>query len=79
VGRAVALAQTGQPTAGLAALEEIPDHRTNDYQPYWAARGHILRLLNRPEEAQQAFTRAAGLTEDPALRRYLFGRAAEQI
>jgi predicted RNA polymerase sigma factor len=44
VGRAVALAQTGRHTAGLAALEEIPASRTNDYQPYWAARGHILRV-----------------------------------
>jgi hypothetical protein len=28
------------------------------------------------EEAQQAFTRAASLTDDPALRDYLFKRAA---
>jgi len=79
VGRAVALAQTGHHTAALAALEDIPSDRANDYQPYWAACGHILRLLNRLEDAQGAFTRAAGLSDDPALRRYLFRRATEQI
>jgi predicted RNA polymerase sigma factor len=79
VGRAVALAQTGRHTAGLAALEEIPAGRTNDYQPYWAARGHILRLLNRENEAPKAFARAASLTDDPALREYLLRRAAEKV
>jgi RNA polymerase sigma-70 factor (ECF subfamily) len=76
VGRAVALAQVGQPTAGLAALEEIPATRVADYQPYWAARGHILRLLDRKTEAAQAFRRAASLTDDKALRNYLLARAA---
>ncbi|MBV8417409.1 MAG: RNA polymerase subunit sigma-70, partial [Verrucomicrobia bacterium] len=76
VGRAVALAQTGKPAAGFAALEAIPASRIVSYQPYWAARGHLLQLLNRQEEAQQAFIRAAGLTEDLALREYLFKRSA---
>lgn len=71
VGRAVALAQSGKPDAGLAVLDEISQNRVADYQPYWAARGHILQLLNRQSEAQDAFTRAASLTDDPAMRRYL--------
>jgi RNA polymerase sigma-70 factor (ECF subfamily) len=77
VGRAVAIAQAEQPAAGFAALEQIPSDRTADYQPYWAARGHLLRLLNRKDEARKAFGRAASLTDDPALREYLFQRAAE--
>jgi predicted RNA polymerase sigma factor len=77
VGRAVALAQAGEVAAGLAAFEEIASGRIVTYQPYWAARGHLLRLLNRKEEALQAFTRAASLTDDPALREYLFKSAAE--
>jgi RNA polymerase sigma factor (sigma-70 family) len=76
VGRAVALAQAGNPSAGSAALEEIPAGRIVNYQPYWAAHGHLLQLLNRKDEAQKAFTRAASLTDDPALREYLFQRAA---
>jgi RNA polymerase sigma factor (sigma-70 family) len=79
VGRAVAIAQAGEPTAGFAALEQIPSDPTADYQPYWAARGHLLRILNRNDEAVEAFNRAASLTDDPALRKYLFKRATANI
>jgi RNA polymerase sigma factor (sigma-70 family) len=78
IGRAVALGQTGKPAAGLTALDKIPASRVANYQPYWAARGHLLQLLNQRDEAQKAFTRAASLTDDPALRQYLFKRAAER-
>jgi predicted RNA polymerase sigma factor len=77
VGRAVALAQAGEVVAGFAALEEIAEERIVDYQPYWAARAHLLRLLDREEEAAKAFTRAASLTDDPAMREYLFKRSSE--
>jgi RNA polymerase sigma-70 factor (ECF subfamily) len=77
VGRAVALAQNGQPAEGLAALETIPSERVLNYQPYWAARAHLLRMLERIDEAIQAYTRAASLTDDPALRAYLLRRCAE--
>jgi RNA polymerase sigma-70 factor (ECF subfamily) len=79
VGRAVAMGQAGEPAAGFAALEQIPSDRTADYQPYWAARGHLLRLLNRKDEAREAFNRAASLTDDPALREYLLQRSAEDV
>jgi RNA polymerase sigma-70 factor (ECF subfamily) len=77
VGRAVALAQAGRVDAGFAALEAIQPSRIVNYQPYWAARGHLLKLLNRKQEAREAFTRAASLTDDPALREYLFSRVGE--
>jgi RNA polymerase sigma factor (sigma-70 family) len=76
VGRAVALAQAGHPSAGLKALDALTLSSVANYQPYWATRGHLLRLLNRNEEAHEAFTRAASLTDDPALREYFFKRAA---
>lgn len=79
VGRAVAIAQAGEPAAGFAALQEIPADRTANYQPYWAARGHLLQLLNRKAEGREAFNRAAGLTDDPALREYLFQRSADDV
>ncbi len=79
VGRAVALAQAGNVTAGFSALEQIPLSRVANYQPFWAARGHLLQLLNRKDEAQKAFHRAASLTDDPALRGYLFKRSASNI
>jgi RNA polymerase sigma factor (sigma-70 family) len=79
LGRAVAIAQTGELAAGLVALELIPADQTANYQPYWATRGHLLRLLSRNDEAGEAFNRAASLTDDPALRFYLFKRAAANI
>ncbi len=75
VGRAVALAECGEAPAALAALDALASPRTATYQPWWAARAHILRRLDRPEEARSAFTRAASLTDDPALRAYLLARA----
>jgi RNA polymerase sigma-70 factor (ECF subfamily) len=70
-------AQAGQPAGGFASLEQIAANRTDDYQPYWAARGQLLQMLNRKDEAQKAFTRAASLTDDPALREYLFKRSGQ--
>jgi RNA polymerase sigma-70 factor, ECF subfamily len=77
VGRAVAVAQAGNPAAGLTALDAMPPESIKSYQPYWAARGHLLFLLLRNKEARLAWERAAGLTDDPALRRYLGQRAEE--
>ena len=39
--------------AGFAALEDIPADRVATYQPYWAARGHLLHLLKRKDEARK--------------------------
>jgi predicted RNA polymerase sigma factor len=52
---------------------------STNYQPYWAARGHLLQLLNRKDEAREAFNRAASLTDDPALREYLLKRLAAEV
>jgi RNA polymerase sigma-70 factor, ECF subfamily len=76
VGRAVALAESGDPQAGFAALEAIPTSRSSEYQPWWAARAHILTRLERTAEARSAFERAASLTDDPALRTYLLRTAS---
>ncbi len=76
VGRAVALAQAGNAAAGLAALDAIPTNSITNYQPYWAARGHLLHLLKRDDEARHCWNRAAALTDDPALRKYLAQRSA---
>lgn len=77
VGRAVALAQAGDLAAGFSALEALPVDRVTTYQPYWAARGYLLRLLDRKNEAYQAYSRAASLTDDLAVRDYLFKQAAD--
>jgi len=77
VGRAVAIAEAGDVAAGLAALEVLPGDRVATYPPWWAARAHLLRRCGRGDEARQAFQRAAGLTEDRALRAYLLKQAAQ--
>jgi RNA polymerase sigma-70 factor, ECF subfamily len=76
VGRAVALAQAGDPVTGLEALGDIPADRVTAYQPYWAARGHLFHLAGLNHEARQAWERAMGLTDDPSLSRYLSERIA---
>jgi RNA polymerase sigma-70 factor (ECF subfamily) len=76
VGRAVALAESGDVAAGLAALDAIAADRTLNYQPWWAARAHVVRRIGRKADASAAFERAASLTDDPALRSYLLGQAA---
>jgi RNA polymerase sigma-70 factor (ECF subfamily) len=42
-----------------------------DYQPYWAARGHLYAAVGRHADAAEALTLAIGLSADPAVRDYL--------
>ncbi|MCC6984274.1 MAG: RNA polymerase subunit sigma-70 [Bauldia sp.] len=72
LNRAVALAEIDGPAAGLAALEPLgEDKRLLDYQPYWAARGHLAARAGRREDARSSLTLALGLAADPAVRAYL--------
>jgi len=75
LNRAVALAETAGPEAALAALDPIDaDKRLKSYQPYWAARGHLLARTGRRIDAAEAFRVAIGLTTDEAVRAYLQGQ-----
>jgi RNA polymerase sigma-70 factor (ECF subfamily) len=77
LNRAVALAETRGPTAGLAALDALAgDVRLADYQPYWAARAELLARSGANDAARQAYAQAIGLEREPAVRRYLQQRAA---
>lgn len=76
VARAAAIAAAGQPGQGLAYLDELPAGTVAAYQPYWAVRAHLLAGLGRAQEAQVAYDRALGLTEDPAVRAFLLERRA---
>ena len=77
LNRAVALAEVEGPDAALAAIEPLAsDKRMLGYQPYWAARGHLLARVDRRSEAGEAFTVAIGLTTDEAVRAYLQGQVA---
>jgi RNA polymerase sigma-70 factor (ECF subfamily) len=76
VGHAAAVAEVSGSAAALALLERIDEKQVKTYQPYWAVRAHLLQRLRRKEEARQAFDRAIGLAEDPAVRRFLLERKA---
>jgi RNA polymerase sigma-70 factor (ECF subfamily) len=77
LNRAVALAEVEGADAALKVIGSLADdERMLGYQPYWAARGHLLARSGRVEEAAEAFTVAIGLTTDEALRVYLQGQLA---
>ena len=77
LNRAVALAETDGPAAALDSIDTIAaDRRMADYQPYWAARGHLAARAGRKSEAHEAFTLAIGLSTDDAVRHYLIAQRA---
>ena len=76
VGRAAALAVASGEAAGLSALAAIDADAIRSYQPYWALLAHLLAGLSRHEEAGEAYGKAIGLSEDPAVRDFLIGRRA---
>ncbi|MFN7193960.1 MAG: RNA polymerase subunit sigma-70, partial [Rhodospirillales bacterium] len=59
------------PEAGLQLLDLLPDAEKQNYQPYWAVRAHLLREAGEASGARDAFARAMGLADDPAIRAYL--------
>jgi predicted RNA polymerase sigma factor len=73
-GYAAAVAEARGPEAGLAVLDEIGPGDVSSYQPYWAVRAHLLQRLGKTAEATDAFERAIGLAEDPAVRQFLLQR-----
>jgi RNA polymerase sigma-70 factor (ECF subfamily) len=78
LNRAIALAETRGPAAGLEALDLLAaDARLRDYQPYWAARADLLARSGNTAAAHEAYERAIGLESDPAVRRFLHERRAQ--
>lgn len=71
IGHAVALAETGDVGSALERLDALPHERSSMHQPYWVARAHLLNLRGDRGSAREAITKAVGLTEDPAIRRFL--------
>jgi RNA polymerase sigma-70 factor (ECF subfamily) len=71
VGYAAAVAEANGPEAGLAVLELIDRDAVADYQPYWAVRAHVLQKIGKTAQAAEAYDRAIGLAEDPAVREFL--------
>lgn len=77
LNRAVAIAEVSGPESALQAIAPLAgDKRMLGYQPYWAARGHLLARTGNRAEAAEAFRVAIGLTTDEAVRAYLQGQLA---
>jgi predicted RNA polymerase sigma factor len=73
-GYAAAVGEAKGPEAGLAVLDGLDLGVVSQYQPYWAVRAHLLQRLGRPPEAKDAYDRAIGLAEDPAVKDFLLER-----
>ena len=74
LNRAIAVGETEGPAPALKALDEIASDLDN-YHLLHAARGYMLLLLGRREEARDAYLRAVGLASLEEDRRFL----AQQI
>jgi predicted RNA polymerase sigma factor len=77
IAHAAAVAEANGPEAGLELLGDMKAEAVSGYQPYWAVRAHLLQKLGKTAEASDAYDRAIGLAEDPAVRAFLLQKAAE--
>jgi predicted RNA polymerase sigma factor len=73
-GYAAAVGEANGPEAGLAVLDGIDPDDVSAFQSYWAVRAHLLQRVGKTSEAVDAFDRAIGLAEDPAVRQFLLQR-----
>lgn len=71
VSYAAAIAGAKGSEQGLGYLKTLPTDAVKNYQPYWALKAHLLQQLEHKSEAQQAYSRAIGLTEDATVRAFL--------
>jgi len=76
LNRALAMAELSGPAVALAEIEPLAA-RLDGYHLFHAARGELLRRLDRPGEARDADRRALALTDNPAERRLLEARVNE--
>jgi RNA polymerase sigma-70 factor (ECF subfamily) len=74
VGRAAAVGEARGAEAGWRLLLDIASEQGQSYQPYWALKAHLLRRLDRADEARAAYDKAADLSPDAAVRAFLRSR-----
>lgn len=71
IGRAVVLAEGGDPAAAAAVLDAMPADRVARHQPWWVARARVSALIGDPARQSACLRHAIDLTEDAAMRDYL--------
>jgi RNA polymerase sigma-70 factor, ECF subfamily len=72
--RAVAVAEVSGPATALAIVDDLD---LPSYHVFHAARADLLRRLDRPEDAADAYRRALDLTENAAEQAFLTRRLQE--
>jgi predicted RNA polymerase sigma factor len=71
VARAVAVGYAYSPSKGIAALDQLATDSAQNFQPYWAARAHLLWLDSRHGDAVLAIDKAIALEANHRSRQYL--------
>lgn len=74
VALAAATGRVDGAAAGLAVLDALDPRDVRDFAPAWATRAALLADAGRDVEAAAAYLRAADLTQDAAVRTWLFAR-----
>jgi RNA polymerase sigma-70 factor (ECF subfamily) len=78
LNRAVAVAMAEGPSAGLAIVDGIAESgQLTDYPYLHSTRADLLRRLDRPVDAAEAYRRALLLTANAPERAFLEGRLAQ--
>jgi RNA polymerase sigma-70 factor, ECF subfamily len=78
LNRAAAVAMAEGPERGLELMDDPGlAEELAGYQPFWSARGDLLRRAGRAEEAGEAYARALELTTNPVEHRFLERRLSE--
>jgi RNA polymerase sigma-70 factor (ECF subfamily) len=76
IGRAVVIAEGGDPDAALIELEGLPADKVAKYQPWWVARSHVAHLAGQSAIASTSLRQAIDLTLDAAVKAHLAARLA---
>jgi predicted RNA polymerase sigma factor len=71
VSHAAVIAEAKGADQGLIQLATLQPEAVKNYQPFWALKAHLLKQLGQKSDAQHAYARAIGLTEDTAIRKFL--------
>jgi RNA polymerase sigma-70 factor (ECF subfamily) len=71
IGRAVVLAEEGDPASAAAALDALPTDRVARHQPWWVARARVAALAGNPAKQREFLRHAINVTEDAAMRDFL--------
>jgi RNA polymerase sigma-70 factor (ECF subfamily) len=74
LNRAVAVAESGDPATALEIVDRL---ELDDYRYLHSTRAELLRRLDRPDEARDAYRRALELTAAEPERRFLERRMHE--